>query len=158
VDFGKLSITLFKLQTEVMDGKLHIISIAPVRKGRSLNANAYSWKLQDDIAKALKTSVDEIHNKFVMEYGVMETYSILKDAWESAKRLFDYHKVLGESELNGKTYVHARVGLGTHTYNTKEMARFIDGVVEEANALGIETKTPTEIAKLKSLWEVQSDN
>jgi hypothetical protein len=33
------------------------------------------------------------------------------------------------------------------------MAKFIDGVVEEAKQLGIETKTPDEIAQLKSLWE-----
>ena len=41
----------------------------------------------------------------------------------------------------------------THTLNTSEMARLIDGVVFEAQGLGIETKTPDEIAQLKSLWE-----
>lgn len=41
----------------------------------------------------------------------------------------------------------------THTLDTKEMARLIDGVVAEAQELGIETRTPDEIAQLKSLWE-----
>ena len=34
-----------------------------------------------------------------------------------------------------------------------EMARLIDGTVEEAKQLGIETKTPQEIAEMMSLTE-----
>ena len=79
--------------------------------------------------------------------------SIQKVAFESAKRLFDYFQVLGESNANGKDFIHVKAGIGTHLYNTSEMAKFIDGVVAEAEQLGIETKTPDEIAQLKSLWE-----
>jgi hypothetical protein len=32
------------------------------------------------------------------------------------------------------------------------MSIFIDGVVSEAKELGIQTETPDEIARLKSLW------
>jgi hypothetical protein len=32
------------------------------------------------------------------------------------------------------------------------MSRLIDGAVSEAKELGIETDTPEQIAKLKSLW------
>jgi hypothetical protein len=32
------------------------------------------------------------------------------------------------------------------------MSIFIDGVVSEAEELGIQTMTPDEVAKLKSLW------
>lgn len=122
------------------------------KKHRSLNANNYSWKLQDEIAKKLNTSIDEIHDKMVLEYGVLETLSVIKEALESLTRAFDYYKILGESELNGKKFVHLRVGIGTHNYNTEEMARFIDGVVSEAKELGIQTETPEQIAEMKSLW------
>jgi ethanolamine utilization microcompartment shell protein EutS len=33
------------------------------------------------------------------------------------------------------------------------MARLIDGVVQEAQALGIETMTPGELALLKDEWQ-----
>lgn len=144
---------------------LHLTTIAPLlkeksydveikehREKRSKNANDYSWVLQDKIAKALNRSIDDIHNEMVLQYGVLETYSIKKEAFESAKRLFDYFKVLGESEVNGTQFIHVRAGVGTHHYDTKEMATFIDGVVYEAQQLGIDTKTPNEIAELKSLW------
>ena len=38
-------------------------------------------------------------------------------------------------------------------YDTREMAIFIDGIVSEAQALGIDTRTPEELAEMKSLWE-----
>ena len=40
----------------------------------------------------------------------------------------------------------------THTLNSKEMARLIDGTVQDAKQLGIETKTPQQLAEMKSLW------
>ena len=32
------------------------------------------------------------------------------------------------------------------------MTKLIDGVVQEAQDLGIETRTPEQLAELKSLW------
>lgn len=131
-----------------LDFKVH-------REKRSKNANDYSWVLQDKIAKALKRSVDDIHKELVLAYGVIETYSIKKEAFESAVRMFDYYEILGESSLNGKEFIHVKAGIGTHLYNTSEMATFIDGVVQEAQGLDIETKTPEELAQLKALWETE---
>ena len=59
-------------------------------------------------------------------------------------------------DVNGVKFIHVRAGIGTHLYNTKEMSQFIDGVVQEAQNLDIETKTPNEIAELKSLWEKEN--
>ena len=89
----------------------------------------------------------------VLQYGVIEVFSVKKEAMESVIRICDYYEILGKSELNGSTFIHIKCGIGTHLYNTKEMAHFIDGVVAEAQDLGIDTKTPDEIAQLKSLWE-----
>lgn len=144
---------LLSIAKEIQEGKKYDCLIDIHKEKRSLNANNYSWALQDKIAKVLGTSLDEVHNSMVLQYGVIEVYSILEDAFESAKRLFDYYEVLGKSDANGKTFVHIKAGIGTHRYNSKEMSVFIDGVVEEAKSLGIETKTPSEIAELISLWE-----
>lgn len=45
----------------------------------------------------------------------------------------------------------------THTLDKAEMARLIDGVVEEAKQLGIETRTPNEIADMLNLWEQEDE-
>lgn len=152
-DFARLNLSIFALHKEVSDGKPHVVDIKPLTEKRSLDANAYSWVLQGAIAKALNRRIDDIHNEMVMQYGATNTVSIKKAVWASACRIFDYYKVLGESELNGENYVHARVGIGTHHYDTKEMYHFIQGIIAEAQDLGIETATPDELAKMKGLRE-----
>lgn len=144
--------------TPLIKDKSFDVEIKEHKEKRSLNANAYSWVLQDKIAKSLNRRIDDIHSEMVLQYGVIEVLSIQKFAFESAKRLFDYYQILGESNTNGKDFIHVKAGIGTHLYNTKEMATFIDGVVSEAQQLGIETKTPDEIAQLKSLWESAYEN
>ena len=152
-DVIKVQSALLDIVADLDKGKTFDCEIKQHREKRSKNANDYSWVLQDQIAKALGRSIDDIHAEMVLDYGVIETYSIKKEAFDSAKRLFDYFKVLGESTVNGSTFIHVRAGIGTHLYDTAEMARFIDGVVQEAEDLGIETKTPQQIAELMSLWE-----
>lgn len=144
---------LIQIMPELDKGKVFDVEIKQHREKRSKNSNDYSWVLQDKIAKALNKSIEEVHEQMVLDYGVTETYSIKKCAFESAKRVFDYFKVLGESSVNDNEFVHVRVGIGTHLYNTKEMSDFLHGVVQEAENLGIETKTPNEIAEMLSLWE-----
>ena len=43
---------------------------------------------------------------------------------------------------------------GSHTYDTKEMSRLIDGAVFEAQALGIETLPPDELERMKQQWNL----
>ena len=149
-----LSVALFKVAglNANLNNKAYDITIKEHKEKRSKNANDYSWVLQDKIAKALNIGIDELHKRMVLDYGVLETFSLKEQAFESAKRMFDYYKVLGESELNGTKYIHIRAGIGTHLYSTSEMSTFLEGVVSEAKNLGIETKTPAELEELKSLW------
>lgn len=41
---------------------------------------------------------------------------------------------------------------GSSTYDTEQMARLIDRVVEDCREAGIETMTPQQLAALKSQW------
>lgn len=40
----------------------------------------------------------------------------------------------------------------THLMDSKEMARLIDGAIEVAKELGIETDTPEQLARYKEDW------
>jgi hypothetical protein len=154
-DTIKVQKVLIELMQDLSSGIAYDCEIKRHREKRSLNANNYSWQLQTEIAKATNRSLTDIHNQMVLDYGVVEVYSILKTAFESAKRMFDYFEVLGEGIVNGKEFVHVKAGIGTHNYDSKEMARFIDRVVQEAKNSGIETMTPNELARLKAIWGEQ---
>ena len=40
--------------------------------------------------------------------------------------------------------------------DSKEMSRLIEGTIDEAKQLGIETATPKEIAEMTAKWEAEN--
>ena len=42
---------------------------------------------------------------------------------------------------------------GSHTYDSYEMSKLIEGTVADAKEQGIDTKTPDEIRRMVSAWQ-----
>lgn len=119
------------------------------KEKRSLSQNAYSWKLQNQIANEMRLSNEEVHFNMLKHYGQFEIISLLDEI--NCEDYFPYYEEIGKSELNGKIFKHIKVYKPTHKMNTKEMSIFIDGVVQEAKQLGIETLPKEEIERLSLL-------
>ena len=139
------------------DKTLCNIEIKRHREKRSLNANAYCWVLIEKIAEKMQKSKDEIYKRELQDYGTIATdddgrkviFSLREDI--DVSKYFKYYKELGYSK--DKKFKHYYVIKGSSEYDTEEMKRFIDGIVQDCQMLGIETMTPEEIAKLKVLEE-----
>ena len=122
---------------------------------RSLNANAYCWVLMNKIADAIKSTKEEVYREYIKNKGIFRLITMNKEATNTFIKVWQ-EKGLGwicdtsESKYEGMIDVVAYYG--TSSYNTKQMANFIDYVVDEAKNLGIETLPPDEIERLKSLW------
>lgn len=126
------------------------VKIDKYRERRSLNANAYAWCLIGKIGNAIRQSKDDVYFQMLKRYGQSEMISVI--AHIPIGEYVKYCEEAGESTLNGKLFKHYRVYKGSSEFDTKEMSIFIDGIVSEAQALGIQTDTPDQIAKMKSLW------
>ena len=140
----------FKLMMDELNDKTLSIEVKPYRAKRSLNANNYAWKIITEIANIVRASKDEIYLKMLKRYGQSDLISVLSHI--PVEHYFKYYEEAGESELNGKMFTHYRVYKGSSEFDSREMSIFIDGVVSEAKELGIQTETPDELAKMKSLW------
>lgn len=140
--------------------KLYDLSLHKDVKRRSLSANNYFYALCTKIAEKLRISLNEVHNQMLSRYGYPEfiddkvVYFILPDNID-VNKLEGVHlkatsktQVLDNGDLN-RVYIVMR---GSHTYNTAEMARLIDGVISEAQQLDIETITVTEKDKMLEQW------
>lgn len=127
------------------------IKIDKYREKRSLNANNYAWKLLTEIGNVLRSSKDEVYLEMLKRYGQSEIISVL--AHIPISEYVKYCEESGESTLNGKLFKHYKVYKGSSEFDSREMSIFLDGVVSEAQELGIDTMTPDEVARLKSLWE-----
>lgn len=126
------------------------VKIDKYRERRSLNANAYAWCLIGKIGNAILQSKEDVYFQMLKRYGQSEMISVI--AHIPIKEYVKYCEEAGESTLNGKLFKHYRVFKGSSEFNTKEMSIFIDGIVSEAQALGIQTDTPDQIARMKFLW------
>lgn len=124
--------------------------IKEYKQKRSLNANAYAWVLINKIANVMRLSKEEVYLNMLKHYGQSQVVSIVLEA--NITGYFKYYEVIGTSILNNKEFNHIRVFKGSSEYDTKEMSIFIDGIVQEAKQLDIETLTPNQLAELKSLW------
>ena len=123
--------------------------IKEYRQKRSLNSNAYCWALIGEIADKMRMSKEDVYLSMLRDYGQSELVSVRSDI--DIKGYFKYYEEFGTGTVNGKEFTHYKIYKGSSEYDTKEMSVFIDGVVQEAQALGIQTLTPTQIAELKSL-------
>lgn len=132
--------------------KEKLFDISEHKNKRSLNANAYMWALINQIANVMRLSKEDVYLQMLKDYGQSEIISLLSEI--NIDGYFKYYEVIGESSLNGKDFKHIKIYKGSSEFDTKEMAILIDGVVNEAQQLGIETMTPDQIEELKTKWRV----
>jgi hypothetical protein len=126
------------------------VKVDKFREKRSLNANNYAWKLITEIGNSTRQSKEEVYLLMLKRYGQSDMLSVVAEV--PVQHYFKHYEEAGESTLNGKLFKHYRVYKGSSEFDTKEMSIFIDGIVSEAKDLGIQTETPDQIAKMKSLW------
>lgn len=146
-------------EPESIDGDVRI-EYKKWRNKRSLDANGYMWVLLEQMAIQLDSTKEEIYEDMLQHYGIKDrdesgyiTVTMRADIDKS--HLPGHWKLDGEhSTIDWKVYRRIR---GTSEYDTKEMAWFLDRVVEEAKAIGIETATPDELERIKS-YEKQRTN
>ena len=141
-----------------MEEKEISIEITTRRNKRSLSANAYFHVLMGKIAEKLKISKQRAKNLLLAKYGqreILEDGPLIISIVSSVDMLEreDIHCVpVGYGEVNGKDFTHWAVLKPSHEYDTKEMAELIDGTIEDAKELGIETLSPAELERMKAAW------
>ena len=134
----------------------------PKRK-RSLDANAYFHVLVGKIADSLQISKPSCKNMLLGRYGQRELQddkpliiSVLSTISMADRE--DIHTIpIGYATLQGKEFTHYAIIRGSHTYNTHEMSVLIDGTVQEAKELGIETIPPEELKRMLGKWRVKDN-
>ena len=128
------------------------------REKRSLDANAYMWVLCEKIAQKIQSTKEEVYRKAIRQVGVFEIVPIRKDAVERFAECWEHNGTgwvcdnLGESKMDG--YIKIATYFGSSTYNTKEMARLVDYIVEDAKEQDIEVLPPNELQSLKDNWGI----
>ena len=132
------------------------IEVKPYRERRSLDANAYFFVLADKLAEKLNTTKEEIYRNAIKQIGgVSETVCVKNQAVERlcegwCQNGIGWQTDTFPSKIEGCTNVI--LYYGSSTYDVEQMSRLISSIVQDCQAVGIETRTPDEIANLLSMW------
>lgn len=152
---------------KLKDKKLSI-KVSEYKKKRSLDANAYFHAMADKLrmkVDVIPWSMARMKNHLISDYGqVMYLDDGLPLIYktnappEYVRELEEPHLNLVKTDIErGREVYFYRMYRGSHTYNTAEMSRLIDGTIEECKAQGIETMTPIQIARMMEAWERKNE-
>ena len=147
-----------KIADEIKEGKEYLLTIKEKRNHRSLDANAYFWVLVGKLSAALRIPPNEIYRHYIPDVG--DNYVIVpvrEDVIEEWNRLWcaghdgRLTEDMGECR-HTKGYHNIRCYIGSSDYDTAQMSRLIDLVIDDCKAQGIDTISDREKQSLLEAW------
>ena len=139
---------------ELKDKELEV-TVKPFRKKRSLNANSYCWELIGQLAEVMNLPDRDIYRHAIKQVGIYKDIEVIEDAAKTLQYVWSDRGIGWVSEKVDDTDrgVIIRLYYGSSCYNTKQMSRLIDYIVQDCKEMGIETKTPRELAAMLDDWD-----
>ena len=129
---------------------------------RSIDANNYCWQLIDKIAEKTSRKKTDIYLEEIKDIGGITGYVGVKDSFvpayiEAWKKDHIGRDAWVTNEKAKPGWSVVKVRLGSSDFDSAQMARLIDAVIQDAEALGIPTITDKEAEKMLGKWAVKSD-
>jgi len=131
---------------------------------RSLDANAFCWALCSDIGKAMKPPLpkEEVYRNAIRGLGKYNLYLSKEEAVEAFSSAWSkigtgwFCEKAGESkEHPGFVWLFAY--RGSSCYDSKEMSVLLDGLVDDAQQMGLAIPLgKKEIERLKNDWRMSA--
>lgn len=160
---AKISVLLETKQLDILeqmknDGKLNI-RLKKYRKKRSLNANSYFWQLLQDLCELVELDTVEEYKRRVKELGIFRQFKIETENIKTFEKMWTSQGIAWFCEIADTTYIGdtefkiINAYYGSSSFNSKQMARLIDGVVQDCKVYNIETKPQEEINSLLKEWD-----
>ncbi len=154
--------TLLNFISQLNEGE-YTLEIKKKKKRRSLNANAYLWEMCNQLALELSkdgtvVTKEDIYRDAIKKCGIYKDFfglskrdaDTLRHAWEMLGTGWVTEQV--DYMPDGENVV-IRCYYGSSQYNTKQMSRIINHIVEECREQGIDTLSEQERSLLLSEWE-----
>lgn len=134
------------------------IDLKKHREKRSLDANAYFWSLCNLLSAKLRIPPNDVYRNYIRDIGGnFEIVPVKEERIEDWRRIWCRgHSGRIVDDLGPcrtiKGYHNTRCYIGSSDYDTAQMSRLIDMIVEDCREQGIETMTERELSLLKEGW------
>lgn len=119
------------------------------KKKRSKDQNSYFWELLQQLCFEMNLDVIQEYKKRVKEIGIFKQWEIdtinvptFEKLWSDRGLAWFTEKV---EEIGNKTIINAYYG--SSSYNSKQMSRLLDNLVQDCKEVGIQTLDMLEIER-----------
>lgn len=135
------------------------IEIKKYRKKRSKDANSYFWKLLSEYSEEKEVDTIEEYKERVKALGIFRQFKIEKDNISTFEKMWTAQGIAWfcetfDTDFIGDTeFKIINAYYGSSSFNTKQMSRLINDLVEDCKEVRIETKPKEEIKALLKEWE-----
>lgn len=133
------------------------IEIKKASKHRSLSANNFAWVLIDQIAEITGKTTTEVYQNAIREIGgISDFYGVREEAVDAFTALWNGDH-LGRQVIviPGSTkpgWVNVRAYKGSSDFDSAQMSRLLDSLIQDAENLGIPTISDKEFERMVSQW------
>ena len=133
------------------------IEVKKASKHRSLSANNFAWVLIDQISEKTGVPVSEVYQNAIREIGgVSDYYGMKEQAYESFCEIWTKDHLGRQVEIipgSAKPgWINVRAWKGSSDFDSAQMARLIDSLIQDAESLGIPTMPDEEVERMVSKW------
>lgn len=140
------------MEVDKLRGAVLDIEAKKHRNKRSLNANGLMWVCLGQIAEVLKCDKWEVYLRMLKRYGQYTYICVKPKVVEAVKAQWRECEELGEIEINGQKAMQMLCYFGSHTYNTQEFSKLLDGIVSEMKELGLQPPTSEDMKRSLEEW------
>lgn len=134
--------------------------IKPAAKKRSQNANSYAWQLIGEISKKVSLPKNEVYQKMIEDIGGMSDVVTIK-----SEALYDFTRAFINGHLGRSVdpigthgeFTDVVITYGSSDYDTAQMSRFIDSIVQECHVLDIPTMEDARLDQIIKAWEADRE-
>lgn len=137
------------------------VEIKKASKHRSLSANAFAWVLIDQIAEKTRLPQTEVYRNAIREIGgVSDFYGMKEEAYPAFCELWTAgHQGRQVEIIPGSTkpgWINVRAYKGSSDFDSRQMARLIDSLIQDAEQLGIPTMPDKEVERMVGAWRAKA--
>ena len=135
------------------------IQVKKWRKKRSINANNYFWKLLSEYSEEKNVDTIEEYKERVKRLGIFRRFRIEDKDKKTFEIMWQDKGIAWFCEIADTEYIGdiefkiINAYYGSSSFNSKQMSRLINDLVEDCKEVGIETKPQAEIDSLLKEWD-----
>ena len=133
------------------------VTVKKHREKRSLDANAYAWVLMDKLAEKTGIPKTEIYRHYIREIGGnSETVCVVEAAVKKLRTGWEHNGLGWQTDIQPSKIsgcVNVILYYGSSTYDSAQMHRLIEMIIQDCKIQGIEVMPPDKLAALMEGWE-----